>query len=236
MKTDVAMIGGGVVGVAVRARAGAPRRAGRGARARTRRPRLLVRQRRLADAVAGGAAGQPEHAVQVVQLDARSGEPALHPAAARPVAICAGSPGFSSSSRRAKFERGAAALVELCRASVDLWEEFAKRSSEPFGFERHGLLAVYENAASLDGRARRDRSGCEARRPRRAMDADEVREREPAIVGRAGRRLFLSRRRALRAVQGGARTRRRGGARRRAVPGGRRGLRRLTAGRRTAHD
>ena len=57
---------------------------------------------------------------------------------------------FVLASRTAKFERGAAALVELCRVSVDLWEEFARRSPEAFGFERHGLLAVYENASSIE--------------------------------------------------------------------------------------
>ena len=83
MKQDVAIIGGGVIGVACAvelARRGAQVV---GARARSRRARLLVRQRRMADAVAGGAAGQPEHAAQVVQVDARSREPALHSAASR---------------------------------------------------------------------------------------------------------------------------------------------------------
>lgn len=90
---------------------------------------------------------------------------------------------FLLASRRDRFERGAAALVELCRVSVDLWEEFARRSPQPFGFERHGLLAVYENAASLEaakpGVDLVARFGVRAER----WSADEVREREPAIVG-----------------------------------------------------
>jgi D-amino-acid dehydrogenase len=90
---------------------------------------------------------------------------------------------FVLASRTAKFERGAEALVELCRASVDLWEAVAQRSSRPFGFERHGLLAVYEKAASLDaahaGVALVARSGVRAER----WSAEEVREREPAVVG-----------------------------------------------------
>ncbi len=90
---------------------------------------------------------------------------------------------FLLASRREKFERGAAALVELCRVSVDLWEEVAKRSPESFGFERHGLLAVYENPESLEA-ARRGvdlvaESGVRAER----WTADEVREKEPAIIG-----------------------------------------------------
>jgi D-amino-acid dehydrogenase len=92
--------------------------------------------------------------------------------------------GFLLASRRAAFERGTAALVELCRASVDLWEALAARSADSFGFERHGLLAVYEHAASLEAaRGSVDlaaRSGVRAER----WTADELRAREPAIVGR----------------------------------------------------
>ncbi len=91
--------------------------------------------------------------------------------------------GFLMASRRAKFERGAAALVELCRASVDLWEQLARESAEPFGFERHGLLAVYESSSSIEAaRGQTDlvaRSGVRVER----WTAEEVREREPAVIG-----------------------------------------------------
>jgi len=70
-------------------------------------------------------------------------QPRLDPAYLRWLA------GFLLSARTAKFERGTQALVELCRVSVDLWEEVAQRSPGSFGFERHGLLAVYEKAASF---------------------------------------------------------------------------------------
>lgn len=90
---------------------------------------------------------------------------------------------FVLSSRRAKFERGAAALVELCRISTDMWEEVARRAPGTFGFERHGLLAVYEKAESLEaakpGIDLVCRSGVRAER----WTADEVREKEPAIIG-----------------------------------------------------
>lgn len=90
---------------------------------------------------------------------------------------------FLLASRKAKFERGTAALVELCRASVDLWEELSRRSSVPFGFERHGLLAVYEKQESFDhARGSIDlvaRSGIRFE----AWSAAEVREREPAVIG-----------------------------------------------------
>lgn len=91
---------------------------------------------------------------------------------------------FMMNSRTAKFERGAAALIELCRASVDLWEEVAKNTTEPFGFERHGLLSVYEKPASWENaHAQIDlvaKNGVRAER----WTADEVREREPAVVGK----------------------------------------------------
>jgi D-amino-acid dehydrogenase len=90
---------------------------------------------------------------------------------------------FLLASRKEKFERGAAALVELCRVSVDLWEDVARRSPEAFGFERHGLLAVYESSESLEA-ARKgvdlvSESGVRAER----WTPDEVREKEPAIIG-----------------------------------------------------
>ena len=91
---------------------------------------------------------------------------------------------FLAASRRSRFERGARALLELCRVSVDLWEEIARRSAEPFGFERHGLLAVYESETSLaaarGGIELLGRNGIRAE----AWSADEVREREPAVIGR----------------------------------------------------
>ena len=61
---------------------------------------------------------------------------------------------LAASTSKAKFARGAEALIALCRYSTDRWEELAARSAEPFGFERHGLLAVYET-----GRGDRRRDG-----------------------------------------------------------------------------
>lgn len=91
--------------------------------------------------------------------------------------------GFLLAARRDRFERGAAALLELCRVSVDLWEELAARVPEPFGFARPGLIAVYEHRASLE--AARGMIDLVAKNGIRAelWSADEVREREPAIVG-----------------------------------------------------
>ena len=181
-RTDVAIIGGGVIGVAV-----ARELARRGVQV------TVLERDRVGHGCSFGNAGwlTPSQATPLANpnmlfksfrwmLDPESPlyvQPRLDPSYLRWLA------GFLLSSRRSKFERGAAALVELCRASVDLWEDFAKQSSEPFGFERHGLLAVYENQASFDGaRGSIDlvaKSGVRAER----WSQEQVREREPAIVG-----------------------------------------------------
>lgn len=90
---------------------------------------------------------------------------------------------FLAATRRDRFERGTAALVELATASVDAWEELARRGPDDFGFVRAGLVAVYETAAGLAaGRAHAEhvaRLGL----PVEAWSADELREREPAVRG-----------------------------------------------------
>lgn len=91
---------------------------------------------------------------------------------------------FLLNSRRSRFEPGAMALVELCRVSTDMWEAFAKTSPQDFGFERHGLLAVYEKPESFEaahtGNALMARAGVRMER----WTADEVRDREPAVIGK----------------------------------------------------
>jgi D-amino-acid dehydrogenase len=180
---DIAVIGGGIIGVA-----SAVELARRGARV------TVLERDRVGHGCSYGNAGwlTPSQAVPLANpamllksfkwmLDPESPlyiQPRLDPAFLRWLVE------FVLASRKAPFERGAAALVELCRVSVDLWEEVANRCPEPFGFERHGLLAVYENAASLDAAGRGvdlvAASGVRAER----WTADEVREKEPAIVGR----------------------------------------------------
>ena len=180
---DVAIIGGGVVGVAC-----ALELARRGASV------VVLERDRVGYGCSFGNAGwlTPSQAVPLANpnvllksfkwmLDPESPlyiQPRLDPSYLRWLA------GFLLSARHGKFERGAAALVELCRVSVDMWEAFAQQSSEPFGFERHGLLSVYESMASLESaRGAIDlvaKSGVRAER----WTADDVREREPAIVGK----------------------------------------------------
>jgi D-amino-acid dehydrogenase len=182
VRHDIGIIGGGVIGVAA-----AVELARRGADV------VVLERQRVGHGCSFGNAGwlTPSQAVPLANpamllksvkwmLDPESPlyiQPRLDPAFLRWLVE------FLLASRKDKFERGAAALVDLCRVSVDLWEEVASRSPEPFGFERHGLLAVYENAASLDAAKRGIdlvcRSGVRAER----WSADDVREREPAIIG-----------------------------------------------------
>lgn len=180
---DVVVIGGGVVGVACAAEL-----ARRGASV------TVVERDRVGHGCSYGNAGwlTPSQATPLANpamvfksfkwlLDPESPlyiQPQLDPRFLRWLA------GFLLSSRKAKFERGADALVELCRVSVDMWEDVARRSPQPFGFERHGLLAVYEKDDSFEaahsGVALVARSGVRAER----WTAAEVNEREPAIIGK----------------------------------------------------
>jgi len=153
VKQDIAIIGGGIIGVA-----SAVELARRGAQV------TVLERDRIGHGCSYGNAGwlTPSQAVPLANpamllksfkwmLDPDSPlyiQPRPDPAFVRWLIE------FLLASKKAKFERGAAALVELCRVSVDMWEEVAKRSPEPFGFERHGLLAVYENAASLEAARR----------------------------------------------------------------------------------
>lgn len=183
VQQDVVVIGGGVVGVA-----SALELARRGAQV------SVLERDRVGHGCSYGNAGwlTPSQAVPLANpamlfksikwmLDPESPlyiQPSLDPVLARWLMQ------FVLASRTARFQRGAAALMELCRVSVDLWEDVARRSATAFGFERHGLLAVYEQSASLEAAgpavdfARR--SGIPAER----WTADEVRAKEPAIVGR----------------------------------------------------
>lgn len=91
---------------------------------------------------------------------------------------------FLLASRKAKFERGAAALLELCRVSTDLWADVAKRSTVDFGFERHGLLTVYEKPESMEASKGMIEMLAKAGIPAEKWTADDVREKEPAIIGK----------------------------------------------------
>jgi D-amino-acid dehydrogenase len=179
---DVVIIGGGVVGVAC-----ALELARRGASV------TVLERDRIGHGCSFGNAGwlTPSLAVPLANpgmllksfkwmLDPESPlyiQPRLDPSYLRWLA------GFLMASRRSKFERGAAALVGICRASVDLWEALSTRSEAGFGFERHGLLSVYEKAGSLEAAHGSvelvARFGVRAER----WSADDVREREPAIIG-----------------------------------------------------
>ena len=182
--TDVAVIGGGVVGVAC-----ALELAKRGARV------LVLERDRVGHGCSFGNAGwlTPSQALPIANphLLFKSFQWMLDPESPLYIQPRADLSYLRwlfeflvAASRRPQFERGAAALVEICRVSVDLWEQFAAESTTlPFGFERKGLLAVYEHSASFEA-ARKSidlvvRSGVRAEQ----WTSDQVREREPSIVG-----------------------------------------------------
>jgi len=183
ISTDIAVIGGGVVGVAC-----AVELARRGARV------TVLERDRIGHGCSFGNAGwlTPSQCLPIANpnllfksfkwmLDPESPlyiQPRANPAYLRWLA------GFLlAASNRSAFVRGTAALVGLCRESVDMWEQIAKRSTVNFGFERHGLLAVFEKPESLEAaKGSIDlvaRSGVRAER----WSADDIRQREPAIVG-----------------------------------------------------
>ena len=181
-KTDVAIVGGGVVGVAC-----ALELARRGADVR------VLERDRLGHGCSYGNAGwltaslavplaQPGQTLKALGwlFDRESPfyiRPRLDPALASWLVR------FLAHSRRAPFERGARALIELSRWSVDFWERLSERTSESFGFERRGLLGVYETRGALTAARRRAELTASFGIPYETWHADEVREREPAIRG-----------------------------------------------------
>jgi D-amino-acid dehydrogenase len=181
---DVAIVGGGVVGIAC------------GLELARRGAEVLVLERdRVGFGCSFGNAGwlTPSLALPLANpdvvfksfvwlLDPESPlyiQPRLEPSFLRWLASF-----LLAATRRDRYERGAAALIELCRVSVDLWEELARRTPGGFGFERHGLIQLHETPASLEASRRSvellTRNGLRAE----LWSADEVREREPAIVGK----------------------------------------------------
>lgn len=97
---------------------------------------------------------------------------------------------FLMSSRTAPFERGARALVELSRWSVDFWEQLAL-SDNNFDFERNGLVSVHESQASLAAATRRAEFTAAFGVRYEAWDAERVRREEPAIRGHQVGGLFF---------------------------------------------
>ena len=90
---------------------------------------------------------------------------------------------FLLATRRERFERGTAALVEMCRWSVDAWEEFAIHTGDTFDYGRKGLLAIYESPASLAAGRQRAALVAKFGAPSEVWSAEKVRELELAVVG-----------------------------------------------------
>lgn len=82
-----------------------------------------------------------------------------------------------------RFKRGVAALVELSNWTVDAWEDLALRSSVPFGYARNGLLAVFESHKALDGGVKLARLSEPMGVPFEVLTPEQVRRHEPIITG-----------------------------------------------------
>jgi len=91
---------------------------------------------------------------------------------------------FLAATGRVRFERGTAALVELCRWTVDRWQELAAAGGDDFGYQRLGLVAIYEHEEAFRaGKAAAELVGRLGVR-HEIWSAEEVSAREPAIHGR----------------------------------------------------
>ena len=99
--------------------------------------------------------------------------------------------GFLAATPRRRFERGAAALVELSIRSVEFWAALARRGPDRFGFRDTGLLQVFESPSThAAGRGRAElvaRFGV----PFESWSAEELREHEPALTGPLGGAYFF---------------------------------------------
>ncbi len=91
--------------------------------------------------------------------------------------------GFLWASRKGPFWRATPAFLELSRHSVQAWEELSRRSSISFGFERHGLVSVYETERAFDRGRRLAEQLARFNVPFQVWSASEVRTREPAVIG-----------------------------------------------------
>lgn len=92
--------------------------------------------------------------------------------------------GFVAAGRsQDRFQRGTQALVELSNWSVDAWEAFAARSTLPFGYARRGMVALYETQAGLDAGIKLARMSEPFGVPFEVWTPDQVRQNEPAVKG-----------------------------------------------------
>lgn len=185
---DVAVIGGGVIGAAV-----ALEMARRGATV------VVLERGRVGYGCSYGNAGWLTPSLSVPlpapgmfwkslrwMLDPESPlyiQPRLDPALARWLA------GFLWATRRSAYLRGAESMLELCRWSVDLWEELAKEGDD-FGFARRGLVCVYETEKGLAAGQKHAELVGKCSIPHELWTSDDVREREPAVVGKQVGALF----------------------------------------------
>jgi len=189
-KVDVAVVGGGVVGVAC-----ALELARRGAEVR------VLERGRLGHGCSYGNAGWLTASLALPLAEPGRTLKALgwlfdreSPFYIRPrfdPALASWLLRFLANSRTAPFERGAQALIELCRWSVDFWERLAEVTPDSFGFARSGLLSVYETEDALATARRRAKLTARFDVPYEVWSIEKVREHEPAIRGDIAGALFF---------------------------------------------
>ncbi len=180
-RSDVVVIGGGVIGIACALELGR-----RGARV------TVVDKGEIGHGCSYGNAGwltpclaSPLPAPGILWTAMRFMLDAESPFYIRPVpsvALVRWLAGFALATGRARFERGVGILVEMSKYSLEAYHELARTSPEPLGFEQRGLLVVAESDRGLDAAvagmdlvAVHGVSG-------QAMSAEAVRGLEPAIV------------------------------------------------------
>lgn len=101
--------------------------------------------------------------------------------------------GFLRASNHEQFGRGLRALVELGDWSTDAWEALAQRGPEPFGFARAGLLAVFETDGALASARAMAEITAGLGVPFETWTAERVRAEEPVVRGGQVGALFFPR-------------------------------------------
>jgi D-amino-acid dehydrogenase len=90
---------------------------------------------------------------------------------------------FLAATGRRRYARGARALVELCRSSVEEYERLSRDGGPAFGFERRGMLALSTGEEGLAALRAHARTVGELGVAWRELTAGEARELEPALRG-----------------------------------------------------
>jgi D-amino-acid dehydrogenase len=192
LRTDVAVIGGGIVGLAC----------ARELALRGRTVTVLERDR-VGEACSFGNAGwltpsqsfalaQPGLVAKATRWLFDPDSPFYVPLRADPF-LAGWLLRFLWATRRTTFERGSGVLLEMCVWSTDAWEELARSGPGEFGFARAGLVAVYQTEKGAAAARHLADFAAAHGVPHEWWSATEVRLREPAVRGRQIGALFYPR-------------------------------------------